>query len=346
MAESQAPYNYTRTQQGLTNDLSEARLKPYLISAGHDSDYAFALYLYNARMAKAFLFPLHVLEVTLRNRINDIFSATFCDEWCHDPTFQRVLSEESIAALEKGISRAKTRSTADIVATLTFDFWSNLFRDEYDRPLWQTKMGELLPNSTKTRSEFQRTVKTINHFRNRIAHHEPVHRLNLSQMHTDLLETLSWLSSEAHDWVKHFSSVNYYLRTRPSANKTNGPSVSEKADTDFYVKKLLDTLDQLNTQRFILCEDDAGNIAAVIEMQHIARYLLSLKEDGDLMLSLNEHTYSDVIKYNKLSHCFIICKPEDELYKATSRLTGKKQYIVVSAQNSCSGIIARAHRKY
>ncbi len=72
MAESQVPYNYKDTGADLINTLSETRFRPYLVSAGRDQDYAFALYLYNARMAKAFLYPLHILEITLRNRINEM----------------------------------------------------------------------------------------------------------------------------------------------------------------------------------------------------------------------------------------------------------------------------------
>src|SRR5471030_2826765 len=129
MAESQVPYNYNDTGAALINTLSETRFRPYLVSAGRDRDYAFALYLYNARMPKAFLYPLHILEISLRNRINEIFCDVFSEDWCHDPVFQLVLTAESLSTLNRGISRSKSKATADVVATLTFDFWSNLFRE-------------------------------------------------------------------------------------------------------------------------------------------------------------------------------------------------------------------------
>lgn len=70
MAESQVPYPYTEDNHSIISSLSEARFAPYLKNAGFNQHYAFSLYLYNARLSKAFLYPLHILEVTLRNRID------------------------------------------------------------------------------------------------------------------------------------------------------------------------------------------------------------------------------------------------------------------------------------
>ncbi|MBP2171414.1 hypothetical protein J2125_004606 [Erwinia toletana] len=114
MAESQAPYNYDCTGAGLIASLSVQRFKPYLVSAGHNQDYAFGLYLYNARMAKAFLFPLQILEVTLRNRINDIFCRAFCEKWCFDHGLRKILSKASLATLDRAINRAKATNTEDM----------------------------------------------------------------------------------------------------------------------------------------------------------------------------------------------------------------------------------------
>lgn len=346
MAESQVPYQYATCGTALVDTLSEARFKPYLLSAARDQDFAFALYLYNARMAKAFLYPLHILEVVLRNRISDIFTVMFNENWCIDKHFRQILTQESRDALDRGIDRSNSNNTGDIVSTLTFDFWSNLFRDEYDRSIWQTKMHDLLPNVSKTRKNFQRDIRDVNHFRNRIAHHEPVYKLNLSQIHADLIEIISWLSSEASHWVKHFSTVNQTLRSRPTHTILNAPAVVEKADTGFCTMGLTDPLSHMPKERFIVCQNDAGENIAIIEMQHIAGYILSLREGNDLMISLCDHTYSDVVKHTKSSKNLIQRRPEDNLHNAAAGLTGKKEYMIVSGDEGICGVIARAHRKY
>ena len=67
MAQSQVPFTYLNDGQEIINHLSDKRFGTYLQRAGFNKDYAFELYLYNARLAKAFLFPLQILEVTVRN---------------------------------------------------------------------------------------------------------------------------------------------------------------------------------------------------------------------------------------------------------------------------------------
>lgn len=47
-----------------------------------------AMYLYNASAAKAFLFPLNVTEVMLRNAIDDILVAKFGVSWHQDANFR------------------------------------------------------------------------------------------------------------------------------------------------------------------------------------------------------------------------------------------------------------------
>ncbi|MCS3431242.1 Abi family protein [Klebsiella sp. BIGb0407] len=251
MAESQVPYDYAGNDASIIENLSEARFAPYLKNAGFNKQYAFSLYLYNARLSKSFLYPLHILEVTLRNRMSDIFSIYFDDKWYTHNSFRSGLSAESMDALDRGMRRAKKTNKEDIISTLTFDFWSNLFRPEYDRFVWQTNMKNLLPNISMTRKDFEKTVKNINDFRNRIAHYEPIHRMNLSQMHVNILNTLTWLSIETSLWVKHHSTVNECLRMKPSPKGDGNILVSERCDNDFTVVALSDSISTIQNLPFV-----------------------------------------------------------------------------------------------
>ncbi|QGY32672.1 Abi family protein [Pantoea cypripedii] len=345
MAESQVPYNYEHTTDELVANLSGKRFKPYLINAGFRKEFAFALYLYNARMAKSFLYPLHVLEVTLRNRIHTVFSSQFTDNWCHDKHFRSILSSESRSVLDMGIHRANSHNVEDVVSTLSFDFWSNLFRPEYDRDIWQNLMAQLLPSQNITRKEFQKRVRLLNNFRNRIAHHEPIHKLNLSELHQIILETLQWLSPEMSVWVKHFSTVNSCLRTRPHTNGNDTVRHQTISDSNFVQVAPDDNIDIDFSRRFIVCLNQ-DNLVAVIEKQHIADFLYSLRNNGELLISLRDYTFSDVINFLSLRMNALQCPPTLNITNISSLLRKKVMYIVIQEDKKIHGVIAKSHRKY
>lgn len=127
MAECQQPFQYSKAR---ANDLevllSSKRFATYLKAAGFKVDYAFELYLYNARLTKAFLFPLHVAEIALRNAIDEVLSSRYSLDWHHYVTLHAILTPESLASLTKAESRAsKGRAAAkkdDVISCLTLDF--------------------------------------------------------------------------------------------------------------------------------------------------------------------------------------------------------------------------------
>src|SRR5690606_24625501 len=161
MAQSQVPFTYLNDGKELINHLSDKRFGTYLQRAGFNKDYAFELYLYNARLAKAFLFPLQILEVTVRNTINELLIHKFDENYFFNQDFIDILNEYSEGSLKKAINRSKTNKNCDIVSTLTFDFWSNLFRDEYDRPLWQVNLHSIFPKHI-SRKEIKTELESLN----------------------------------------------------------------------------------------------------------------------------------------------------------------------------------------
>ena len=88
MGQSQEPITYDRALlQALGNALSTSRMAPYLAKAQGDLAYAYQLYLWNARLAKSFLYPLGVLEVAVRNAMHGALSNAFgTDDWVLTPT--------------------------------------------------------------------------------------------------------------------------------------------------------------------------------------------------------------------------------------------------------------------
>lgn len=220
MAESQESIDYDDDLlAALEQGLSAPRLAPYIRAAGGDRKHAIRLYLWNSRLSKAFLFPLNIAEVLTRNAIHRVLSVEFGGaNWVLNPPF--ALTAESEASRQRAMTRAQpTDQPDDLVAALTFDFWSNLFRRDYNA-LW-SRPGVLqatfphIPNGDD-RSAVQTRVANINHFRNRIAHHEPIHTLNLRANYDALLDIIGIIDPTIRDWVRNCSTVMSVVRTPPT----------------------------------------------------------------------------------------------------------------------------------
>lgn len=345
MAESQVPYDYAGSEASLIENLSKERFAPYLKNAGFNVQYAFSLYLYNARLSKSFLYPLHILEVTLRNRMSEIFSNYFDEKWFNHSSFRSGLSAESMDALDRGIRRAKKPNKEDIISTLTFDFWSNLFRSEYDRFVWQKNMKNLLPNVSMTRKEFERTVRDINDFRNRIAHHEPIHKMNLSQMHVNILNMLQWLSNETSIWVKHHSTVNECLRMKPSPKGDGNILISDRCDKDFSVATLDATISEIKKSKFTICIESEGHIKAVLKKEHLAKYLISQSEEDEIIIDLKAHNIKSLIE--KLCVSNMGTCNASEFYKNIEKyFKSRVSFLVVLDKGQIMGVVEKSHRRY
>ncbi|MEZ8029991.1 Abi family protein [Enterovibrio norvegicus] len=347
MAESQEQFFYTDDGNSIKLNLSEKRFEPYLKRSGYKYEYAFNLYLFNARLSKAFLFPLHILEVSLRNRINTIFIDAYGDDWPFQEDFRKHLSEEAVKSLDTGIRRAKTEHTDDIVATMSFDFWSNLFRSLYDRPFWQTHMNDLVPNQQVSRKDFQKKIREINKFRNRIAHHEPIHHLRLIELHKAILVTLEWLCADTKSWVHHYSSLNNTIKNPPTASGESKPHFGERCDSSYSVVDLESPIVNFPNSKFIICLNNSA-IAFVMEKSHLANYLLSTIDKEDCILAdLNDHTYADISKNQNIQNNFVNVS-SSESFSKTSKLFTERGigYILVNDSTGIIGIIAKSHRRY
>lgn len=350
MADSQVPFDYTLSKEQLIDSLSTQRFRTYQSAANHDDEYAFRLYLYNARLSKAFLFPLHILEVSLRNQISKVLTRKFGEDWPTHIDLIKTLNTESLGSLEKGKNRAKTASTNDIVSELTFDFWSNLFRAEYDRPLWQTQMQNLLPNQAYTRKSLQQHVKEINHFRNRIAHHEPILGLDLSKVHTQIIALIGAVNKDTMTWTKHHSTVNQVIRTKPSTGAGNKPLLRERSDPNFIVVSSNENLLTLNTHsnKFIVCINQ-GVYEGILDSADFGNYFMSfIDEQGDLLLELKEHSYAEVVNLCDANQNFISFQETESFYLATEALKGKRIRFILTldSNNRACGVIAKSHRRY
>ncbi|MFF7065347.1 hypothetical protein [Pseudomonas sp. NPDC008258] len=352
MAESQAPYSYTQPLiQELELNLSSPRFSAYVRRAGHHRNYAIQLYLYNARLAKSILFPLHIMEVSLRNGIDSVLSNQFGENWPHEQSFRDILSEKSNNSLQKSINRFKKKipSKDEVISELSLDFWSNLFGDEYDRSIWQTNMPNLFPETTITRKMFQPIIRDLNKFRNRIAHHEPILDDDINCWLRKILDVTAYRSASTSTWVKAHSTVSNMLRTKPKANAAAGPFLSDIVDRDIVTIAHNTTLDSAISapHHVYLAKNQDGIDYAIFDNLDIVKYINSTK-DGEL-IDLSEHTVHDLVLAMDCCNSFTLFEESETLTAATKALKKKIRFIACidpSSPGRISGIVAKAHRRY
>lgn len=201
--------------------ISEDRLGTYLTAAGFDQVRALNLYLWNARLGEAFHVPIQAVEVGLRNRVNQTLTAAMGADWWRSEDFQRLADEERRGDLELVFRRIRNRdlplATGQVVAGLSFGFWVALLQKRYNPGLWSAHLNAGFPDlppdrSRKSLAEAAGHVVTL---RNRIWHHEPIIKRDLSRDYATVMQLLGWICPVKLAWVKPHCRVPQLLRQKP-----------------------------------------------------------------------------------------------------------------------------------
>lgn len=201
--------------------LSPDRLGTYLTAAGFKEDRALKLYIWNAHIGEAFHLPIQATEVGLRNRINNALIAEFGADWWQEARFLSVADRERRADIETARRRIQNRGatlcTAQIVATLSFGFWVGMLQARYNPTLWSKHLRSAFPKlpPEKNRYDLADATKRVADLRNRIWHHEPVFRMNLSEEYAAVREVLTWICPIKEQWVRPECRVPQLLRAKP-----------------------------------------------------------------------------------------------------------------------------------
>lgn len=356
MAESQVPYPYdAATIASLKASLSEPRFATYLKKASGDATFALTLYLYNSRLAKSFLFPLSVAEVTLRNAVDGVLLQMFGAAWHQDADFRdNVLTPESLGALEKAIDRARSNERGKVIAELTFDFWSNLFRNEY-ADLWRTKANIAFPGLAhgEGRHEIQVLVREINRLRNRVAHHEPILDMNVPDLHSKIIKLVELRCQVTAGWMRHHSTVSVVMRSRPNLAGSAPVTLASRADHKFEVVERTTKLVGLASEAAQTCAAfvclENGSIVGAITHQQLALFMATKALELDGMVDLNDHTVEDVLSIPAVTDGFRSMPAGSSFFDAIKILKEPKTRVVVAVDpdnGAPVGVVLRAHRRY
>lgn len=181
------------------------------------------LYQWNTEVSAAFFASLQGFEVVLRNALarrlavlHSVFGMP--GEWYDDP--RGILDDrgtQDIAEARRRILRQRRPVTPGrMVSELSFGFWRYLLTSRYEQSLWTPALRHAFSGlRPQRRREVADRVARLHLVRNRLAHHEPLHRRDLTADFADLLFVTSAICPYAAAWIDGTSTVRTVVRQRP-----------------------------------------------------------------------------------------------------------------------------------
>ena len=190
--------------------MKKSLIKKYISTERFRSYSGIDEYLENLVFSKKAYIPLSILEISLKNSINDLLTDKLGENWLENKDF---LTNDSLRKIEEAkkilYKRAELISKSKIIAELSFGFWVNLFKKPYEKKLRTKDIQKIFTNlPPKKEKIINREViyKELNHirnFRNRVFHYEKViNKDNYNQIFDEIDEVLFYFDKELFDCAK------------------------------------------------------------------------------------------------------------------------------------------------
>lgn len=190
--------------------MKKSLIKKYISTERFRSYSGIDEYLENLVFSKKAYIPLSILEISLKNSINELLTEKLGENWLENKDF---LTNDSLRKIEEAkkilYKRAELISKSKIIAELSFGFWVNLFKKPYEKKLRTKDIQKIFTNlPPKKEKIINREViyKELNHirnFRNRVFHYEKViNKDNYNQIFDEIDEVLFYFDKELFDCVK------------------------------------------------------------------------------------------------------------------------------------------------
>jgi hypothetical protein len=205
--------------------LSAPRISRYLAACGNDLVRALELYKWNAQVSAAFMVPMHICEVVLRNAIAGAIEEVYGPAWYAPRTaFERSLPKPATGYSpfrDLEISRQGQTSAGKVIPELKFMFWVSMVTARHDMRLWVPHIARFFPalQPSAAPRDRRRILHTrldeLRKLRNRIAHHEPIYDRRLLDDYAKITEVVSWISPDTTAWLRSFENVTALVGQRP-----------------------------------------------------------------------------------------------------------------------------------
>jgi hypothetical protein len=196
--------------------LSGPRINIYLAKANNDFDKAYRLYKLNIELSEAFYPILSVLEVSLRNSIDETLKLHFKDPYWFQNSLPIDFLPFVTEAIQKLTKQHKVITADRIIAELNFGFWNRIFNRHYASLLWKPLrlMFQNTPKHLRKRDTISEALYRIRKLRNRIYHYEPIFA-NLEEIenhYKEMITFLSWLDKNLPKLLSDIDRFNDVLK--------------------------------------------------------------------------------------------------------------------------------------
>lgn len=207
--------------------LSPARMSTYERAVNFQGDAdssALDLYVWNAQISGAFMAPLHICEVVIRNAISDALEAKYGPHWPWSPGFEQSLPSPQTGynpRLDLFNARRGTHTIGKIIPELKFAFWQRMFTRRHDNRVWNAYLKRVLPELDQTknipvlRQKLYDDLEMIRKLRNRIAHHEPIFSRNLADDFERIAILIAYRCPATSNWMRTHQQVQGLIRNMP-----------------------------------------------------------------------------------------------------------------------------------
>lgn len=214
--------------QALINTLSAGRIGTYeaavaTATGSENQQLAFDLYAWNATVAGAFMIPLHIYEVALRNAISSAIEQVYSPQWPWQSQFIRSLSPKGRYSPQTDLTTCNIRhsTTGKVIPELKFAFWEHMLKSSHIGRIWDPHFRHAFPHSpahisvTDCVQILRDNTYEIRSLRNRIAHHEPIFHHNLTKNLVQMTTAIEWICPATQAWLSTKEQVTDLLIKKP-----------------------------------------------------------------------------------------------------------------------------------
>lgn len=187
-------------------------------------DKALELYAWNAQVSAAFLHPLHICEVVVRNGVANTIEAVYGPTWPWSAAFIRSLPNPTGGySMRRDLLSARNGQTTagKVIPELKFAFWQRMFTGRNDLRLWVPLLRQHFPHfpaamdPAACRSWMFNALDSVRALRNRIAHHEPIFARNLVDDFDVVSALIARRCPPTAGWMKEHQQVSLLLAKPP-----------------------------------------------------------------------------------------------------------------------------------
>jgi hypothetical protein len=222
---------YTKSIQEpeFINLISKSRLNSYKFNDDEDFIVLLRRYIYNIQISESFYPVLSMLEIALRNRINNAIHSFIKKDWLlSEIKSQKLLLDNEYKILLNSYKKLKLKNKnitqEALISELSLGFWINLCKKAYKTIIWDKKgVFEFVFPNFPISKEMNRIrfissdLKNILQLRNRIFHHEIIinHKIGVQNCYNIIEKILHYISDDYCELLSKVSRFSDIIKQKP-----------------------------------------------------------------------------------------------------------------------------------